>query len=109
MKVFNYLINDSEIYINILLKELANNNINYLIIDYNLYYEIHFEDKIYRLFDINRNSVTQKEKRTFFDSILDNNIPNNKVGIKKERPGYKRLTKKDIKNSNRKNNYKKVI
>lgn len=95
MEVKNLMVEDG--FIEELITEFNENNINFLLIPYPSYQEIHFEynskGHIYRFFSFDAKV-----------SIVDMNVEAINGKIKKEKPGYKRLNKKMIKQQTRKAN-----
>ena len=106
MIVKNIFIQNSFIFIEELIKELINNNINYLLIKNDNYFEIHFDKYIYNLYYEERKNIKPliHEDDSFINSnlLFEYDREYIKGSIKKTRPGFKKNTKKDIKNLNRK-------
>lgn len=99
MKVKNILVNEKDKYIDLVIKELIKYGISYLQIDN----EIHFDDYIFRFYDIN-------------DRILDNVMESEKISIYElnknieyiprestiyEKVNHPRINKKEIKKQNK--------
>lgn len=96
MEVKYKLVNNIEIFINVLCNELSRNNINYLIINYNEYYEVHIENTIYRLIDMKNITINSISSFSIIDALKDEEFINYEP-CKKERPGFKKYNKKMIK------------
>lgn len=99
MIIKNFLIEEEAI--DILEKELCTNNINYLLIKDEKYYELHFDEKMYRFFIFN--SFIHDKK---LDSLF---LPEKIKVVEKEQTGYKKLRKNDYKNSKNTKTYSKKI
>lgn len=114
MKVTNILTNTYDIFVDFLLKKLSINNINYLAINYEKYLELHLSYNIYRIYDkrnIDLNKtyiyltimdlIPYNNSKDLFDlNFIDNHVSSS--NLKKKKTGYKKYTKKMIKNDSKK-------
>lgn len=98
--------------IEVVLRTLIDKNINYVVINNGLFVEIHFDKYIYQIYDfrIIRELISKSNLIGFLETEGFNELSFYEETTKKEKTGYKRYTKKDIKRSNVKlpknNNYK---
>lgn len=114
MKVTNILTNTYDIFVDFLLKKLSINNINYLAINYEKYLELHLSYNIYRIYDkrnidLNKTYIYltimdlipyNNSKDLFNLNFIDNQVSSS--NLKKGKTGYKKYTKKMIKNDSKK-------
>lgn len=116
MKVTNILTDSYDIFVDFLLNKMTINNINYLAINYEQYVELHVSNNIYRIYDkkhidLNKTYIyltimdlipyNNKSSKDLFDlNFIDNQISS--TNLKKEKTGYKKYTKKMIKNDSKK-------
>lgn len=70
MKIIKILSNNSYIFLDSLLKELSLYNIRYLVIKYDDYYELHVNDKIYRLYE----DLSYKSIGDIYNYIFNSNL-----------------------------------
>lgn len=70
MKTIKILSNNSFILLDSLLKELSMYNIRYLVIKYDDYYELHVNDKIYRLYE----DLSYKSIGDIYNDIFNSNL-----------------------------------
>lgn len=70
MKIIKILSNNSYIFLDFLLKELSMYNIRYLVIKYDDYYELHVNDKIYRLYE----DLSYKSIGDIYNYIFNSNL-----------------------------------
>lgn len=70
MKIIKVLSNNSYILLDSLLKELSTHNIRYLVIKYDDYYELHVNDKIYRLYE----DLSYKSIGDIYNDIFNSNL-----------------------------------
>lgn len=70
MKIIKVLSNNSYILLDSLLKELSMYNIRYLVIKYDDYYELHVNDKIYRLYE----DLSYKSIGDIYNDIFNSNL-----------------------------------
>ena len=80
MKIIKVLSNNSYILLDSLLKELSMYNIRYLVIKYDDYYELHVNDKIYRLYE----DLSYKSIGDIYNYIFNSNLlflDNDKMSI----------------------------
>ncbi len=70
MKIIKILSNNSYIFLDSLLKELSMYNIRYLVIKYDDYYELHVNDKIYRLYE----DLSYKSIGDIYNYIFNSNL-----------------------------------
>ena len=70
MKIIKILSNNSYIFLDSLLKELAMYNIRYLVIKYDDYYELPVNDKIYRLYE----DLSYKSIGDIYNYIFNSNL-----------------------------------
>lgn len=70
MKIIKILSNNSYILLDSLLKELSMYNIRYLVIKYDDYYELHVNDKIYRLYE----DLSYKSIGDIYNYIFNSNL-----------------------------------
>lgn len=70
MKIIKVLSNNSYIFLNSLLKELSMHNIRYLVIKYDDYYELHVNDKFYRLYE----DLSYKSIGDIYNYIFNSNL-----------------------------------
>ena len=106
MRVKNIFVNDIELFIDELIRELIKNEISYVQIDN----EIHFDGYIYRFYEkvdicslINLDLLEEplNGKRNFFISIQDLNCTDKYISKKNPYSFNKKLIKKQNKNNNR--------
>lgn len=112
MIIKNVKVSNVEPFINGLLIDLLKNNINHLHINYGNYHEIHMGDYIYRIVDDNiifKNCEIIYIDKDIYSDIVDEFIsdsskkdkkPTYNFEFNKERPGFKRYTKNDIRKGN---------
>ncbi len=116
MKITNILTDLDDIFIDFLLNKMTINNINYLMINYEEYVELHVSNNIYRIYDkkhidLNKSYIylTIMDLIPYFNkyskdlthlNFIDNQISS--INLKKEKPGYKKYTKRMIKNDSKK-------
>ena len=116
MVICNYYIGNKYNIIDIFVIELIKNNISYVLINNQNYIEIHFLDNIYRLYFNCYNNIKFKSGDPFselFNKLSHNNTnqcfldsENKSFNHGKERPGFKKYTKKMYKHD--KNKYGKT-
>lgn len=70
MKIIKVLSNNSYMFLDSLLKELSMYNIRYLVINYDDYYELHVNDKIYRLYE----DLSYKSIGDIYNYIFNSNL-----------------------------------
>lgn len=96
----------------VVLRTLIDKNINYVVINNGLFVEIHFDKYIYQIYDfrIIRELISKSDLIGFIETEGLNELGFCDEYNKKEKTGYKRYTKKDIKRGNVKlpknNNFK---
>lgn len=104
MKISYYIGNNVNV-IDQFIKELIKNNISYVLITDKDYVEIHFLENIYRLYSkiVVSSKVIVDPFSSLYEELAFNNITKNFydseiIGFKykKERLGFKKYTKKDI-------------
>lgn len=98
MKVKKLLVNND--FVSILIKELIHTQTSYVMIDYDIYKELHVESGIYRFF-----SIEKKESVSSIFCSLENKEELSNVNVETEKEpsdssGYRRLTKQAIKLQN---------
>lgn len=112
MKIKNYYIGNNVNIIDQFIKELIKNNISYALITDKDYVEIHFLENIYRFYSkiIVSSKVIVDPFSSLYDELAFNNIYKNfydseiiDLKYKKERPGFKKYTKKDIRRDSKSN------
>lgn len=88
--------------LDIIIKELINKNISYVIINNGLYFEIHFNDYIYQIYNIKiiTNIIKNSNLNNIIDTPILKEIQITEEKTNKMKSGYKRYTKKDIKRGN---------
>lgn len=93
--------------VDLLIKELINNNISYVLITNENYVEIHFLDNIYRLYCFENIIFENIDPFSELFKKLSCNNTNKRftdsVKIPIERPGFKRYTKKEVRKDNKNN------
>ena len=119
MIVKNVYIENIDYFLEDIIRRLITNNISYVLIKEELYIELHFDKYIYKFysnmyFDFNAAFVNKDSIYKDMFNIIEINISNEQTKyadslitykkVPKERPGFKRYTKKDIKRD--KYNYK---
>lgn len=116
MTIKRFMCDNIDELLDTLLRTLIDKNISYVVINNGLFVEIHFDEYIYQLYDfrIIRKLISKNDLIDFIKTVGLNELePCDIYDIynKKEKTGYKRYTKKDIKRGNVKllknNNYKK--
>lgn len=118
MKIKKYYIGNNVNIIDQFIKELIKNNISYVLITDKEYVEIHFLENIYRFYsnpeiNITNISITFENidplsilfKELAFNNLTKKFCDSEKVDFKykKERPGFKKYTKKDIRRDSKSN------
>lgn len=123
MKIKNYYIIDdiynkynTYTFINEFINEIIKNNISYVLLKGENYLELHFLDNIYRFYFVDKIQKTFYDINgdlfnDLFESITANNVDkiftdDKKINIsynRKERPGFKKYTKKDIRRDSKGN------
>ncbi len=95
MKVKKLLVND--VFVDALVKELIDTQTSYVLIDYELYKELHIERGIYRFY-----SLENKESLSIYLCLQEKAevISNRTCEETKVQTGYQKLTKKAIKQQN---------
>ena len=95
MKVKQLLVND--VFVDEVVKELIDKQKSYVLIDYEIYKELHIESGIYRFY-----SLENKKSISIVLCVQEKLIELSKASysFKKEQPGYRKLTKQVIKQQN---------
>lgn len=98
--IIRYIICDNiEELLNIVLRPLIRKNINYIVIKDELFVELHFDKYIYRIIPFEfKNEILQSF--SMFNVSNEKELDFLKEYNYKEKSGYKRYTKKDIKRGN---------
>lgn len=113
MTIKRFMCDNIDELLDTLLRTLIDKNINYVVINNGLFVEIHFDKYIYQIYDFRvlREMISKSDSICFMEQEGLNELEPCDICNKKEKTGYKRYTKKDIKSGNVKlpknNNYKK--
>lgn len=107
MKIIKVLSNDSYIFLNSLLKELSMHNIRYLVIKYDDYYELHVNDKIYRLYE----DLSYKIIGDIYNDIFNSNslfLDNDEMSINYDDDKNTKMRKNTIKHVSKRKELKRL-
>lgn len=98
MNVKNYYVSNLNVIIDMYVKGLSLNNIDYLVIKNNNYIEIHFLNNIYRFYGAYKEKVDLiVDDKFIYESLKDIKLCANENYNAKNRSGYKVLKKNDYK------------
>ena len=107
MKIIKILSNNSYIFLDSLLKELAMYNIRYLVIKYDGYYELHVNDKIYRLYE----DLSYKSIGDIYNYIFNSNLlflDNDEMAINYDDDKNAKMRKNTINNVSKRKELKRL-
>lgn len=107
MKIIEILSNNSYIFLDSLLKELSMYNIRYLVIKYDDYYELHVNDKIYRLYE----DLSYKSIGDIYNDIFNSNLlflDNDKMSINYDDDKNTKMRKNTINNVSKRKELKRL-
>lgn len=107
MKIIEILSNNSYIFLDSLLKELSMYNIRYLVIKYDDYYELHVNDKIYRLYE----DLSYKSIGDIYNDIFNSNLlflDNNEMAINYDDDKNTKMRKNTINNVSKRKELKRL-
>lgn len=107
MKIIKILSNNSYIFLDSLLKELAMYNIRYLVIKYDDYYELHVNDKIYRLYE----DLSYKSIGDIYNYIFNSNLlflDNDEMAINYDDDKNAKMRKNTINNVSKRKELKRL-
>lgn len=107
MKIIKILSNNSYIFLDSLLKELSMYNIRYLVIKYDDYYELHVNDKIYRLYE----DLSYKSIGDIYNDIFNSNLlflDNDKMSINYDDDKNTKMRKNTIKHVSKRKELKRL-
>lgn len=107
MKIIKILSNNSYIFLDSLLKELSMYNIRYLVIKYDDYYELHVNDKIYRLYE----DLSYKSIGDIYNYIFNSNLlflDNDEMAINYDDDKNTKMRKNTINNVSKRKELKRL-
>lgn len=107
MKIIKILSNNSYIFLDFLLKELSMYNIRYLVIKYDDYYELHVNDKIYRLYE----DLSYKSIGDIYNYIFNSNLfflDNDEMAINYDDDKNAKMRKNTINNVSKRKELKRL-
>lgn len=107
MKIIEILSNNSYIFLDSLLKELSMYNIRYLVIKYDDYYELHVNDKIYRLYE----DLSYKSIGDIYNDIFNSNLfflDNDEMAINYDDDKNAKMRKNTINNVSKRKELKRL-
>lgn len=107
MKIIKILSNNSYIFLDSLLKELSMYNIRYLVIKYDDYYELHVNDKIYRLYE----DLSYKSIGDIYNYIFNSNLfflDNDEMAINYDDDKNAKMRKNTINNVSKRKELKRL-
>lgn len=107
MKIIKILSNNSYIFLDSLLKKLSMYNIRYLVIKYDDYYELHVNDKIYRLFE----DLSYKSIGDIYNYIFNSNLfflDNDEMAINYDDDKNTKMRKNTINNVSKRKELKRL-
>lgn len=107
MKIIKILSNNSYIFLDFLLKELSMYNIRYLVIKYDDYYELHVNDKIYRLYE----DLSYKSIGDIYNYIFNSNLfflDNDEMAINYDDDKNTKMRKNTINNVSKRKELKRL-
>ena len=107
MKIIKILSNNSYIYLDSLLKKLSMYNIRYLVIKYDDYYELHVNDKIYRLYE----DLSYKSIGDIYNYIFNSNLfflDNDEMAINYDDDKNTKMRKNTINNVSKRKELKRL-
>ena len=107
MKIIKVLSNNSYILLDSLLKELSMYNIRYLVIKYDDYYELHVNDKIYRLYE----DLSYKSIGDIYNYIFNSNLfflDNDEMAINYDDDKNAKMRKNTINNVSKRKELKRL-
>lgn len=107
MKIIEILSNNSYIFLDSLLKKLSMYNIRYLVIKYDDYYELHVNDKIYRLFE----DLSYKSIGDIYNYIFNSNLfflDNDEMAINYDDDKNTKMRKNTINNVSKRKELKRL-
>lgn len=113
MNIKRFMCDNIDELMEVVLRTLIDKNINYVVINNGIFVEIHFDKYIYQIYDFRvlREMISKSDMINFIKTEGFNELSFCEETDKREKTGYKRYTKKDIKRGNVKlpknNNYKK--
>lgn len=113
MNIKRFMCDNIDELMEVVLRTLIDKNINYVVINNGIFVEIHFDKYIYQIYDFRvlREMISKSDIVNFMKTEGFNELSLCEETTKKEKTGYKRYTKKDIKRGNVKlpknNNHKK--
>lgn len=112
MTIKRFMCDNIDELMEVVLRTLIDKNINYVVINNGIFVEIHFDKYMYQIYDFRvlREMISKFDLIDFMKTEGLTELDFGDKYNKKEKTGYKRYTKKDIKRSNVKlpknNNYK---
>lgn len=107
MKIIKILSNNSYIFLDSLLKKLSMYNIRYLVIKYDDYYELHVNDKIYRLYE----DLSYKSIGDIYNYIFNSNLfflDNDEMAINYDDDKNAKMRKNTINNVSKRKELKRL-
>ncbi len=107
MKIIKILSNNSYIFLDSLLKKLSMYNIRYLVIKYDDYYELHVNDKIYRLYE----DLSYKSIGDIYNYIFNSNLfflDNDEMAINYDDDKNTKMRKNTINNVSKRKELKRL-
>lgn len=107
MKIIKILSNNSYIFLDSLLKKLSMYNIRYLVIKYDDYYELHANDKIYRLYE----DLSYKSIGDIYNYIFNSNLfflDNDEMAINYDDDKNTKMRKNTINNVSKRKELKRL-
>ena len=107
MKIIKILSNNSYIFLDSLLKKLSMYNIRYLVIKYDDYYELHVNDKIYRLYE----DLSYKSIGDIYNYIFNSNLfflDNDEMAINYDDDKNTKMKKNTINNVSKRKELKRL-
>lgn len=107
MKIIKILSNNSYIFLDSLLKKISMYNIRYLVIKYDDYYELHVNDKIYRLYE----DLSYKSIGDIYNYIFNSNLfflDNDEMAINYDDDKNAKMRKNTINNVSKRKELKRL-